>query len=167
MVILGINILSDSKCEILWGKISDIYGFKNYSYKDIFPNNNISFKVYSLNNINIMNFSYNADGTASTEYKYNGNKLKNLFTSYFNKGMYVLDWEHECYEINSYYTFPVLDDESSGIWKPSFLPEADTAFFLSKELTEGWIADFNNSSIIVVGEIFIGHVASLNFDFLS
>lgn len=61
---------SDSKCEILWGKISDIYGFKNYSYKDIFPNNNISFKVYSLKNINIMNFSYNADGTASKEYIY-------------------------------------------------------------------------------------------------
>ncbi|MBC1796931.1 DUF2716 domain-containing protein [Listeria booriae] len=163
---MGIEILSDSKSGALWDKINEIYGFENYSYKNIFPNNNIAYKVYSLKNINIMDFSYNADGTASEEYKRNGDKLKNLFASYFDKGMYILDWQHDCYDVTSYDTFPILDEESHGMWKSSFLPEADTVFFLSKDLTEGWITDFNNSSIITVGKDFISHVDRLHLEFL-
>ncbi|MBC6310882.1 DUF2716 domain-containing protein [Listeria sp. FSL L7-1582] len=164
---MGFNILSDSQRDTLWDKISEIYGFENYGYKNIFPNNNIKYRSYSLKSINIMKFSYNADGTASAEYKYNGEKLKNLFASYFDKGMYILDWQHDCYEVDSYEDFPILDGENGGIWKSSFLPEADTVFFLSKDLTEGWITDFDNSSIIAVGENFISQVEKLNFEFLS
>ncbi|MBF2502490.1 DUF2716 domain-containing protein [Listeria marthii] len=163
---MGMTVIKDSKADILWKKIRDLYDFKNYSHKAISPSN-LKYKTYSLKNINIMTFSYNADGEVSEEYKYNADKLKKLFASYFKNGMYVLDWQHDCFEVDSYEFFSVLNEEAEGIWMPSFLPEADTVFFLSKDLMEGWITDFNNGSIIVVGEDFIGKVDSLEFDFLD
>ncbi|EUJ32443.1 hypothetical protein MFLO_06977 [Listeria floridensis FSL S10-1187] len=112
-----------------------------------------------------MLFSYDKNDRVSKLYIESGEKLKTAFESCFPNGIYILNWEHECYEVNSYENFPIKDED--GSWKPNFLPEGDTVFFLSKNLLSGWIADFNNGSIIIVGEKFIETIRKLDFEFLN
>lgn len=149
--------------EALWRKISEIYGFKNYNYKKIKPKNLIY--ITKPINGNLMLFSYNKDDEVSKLYIESGGKLKKAFERCFTNGIYILNWQHECYEVDSYKSFPIKDED--GAWNPNFLPEGDTVFFLSKDLLSGWIADFNNSSIILVGEKFIETIKDLDFKFLS
>ncbi|MHC5250761.1 DUF2716 domain-containing protein [Listeria kieliensis] len=157
------EILREETEEVLWKKVSEIYGFKNYSYKKIEPKN----LIYTTKPIsgNLMLFSYDENDEVSKLYIESGGKLKIAFERCFTDGIYILNWQHECYEVNSYKGFPIKDED--GTWNPNFLPEGDTVFFLSKDLLSGWIADFNNNSIILVGENFIETIKNLNFKFLS
>lgn len=101
----------------------------------------------------------------SNSYIEAGKQLKNLFKQFFSDGIYAMDWDHECFYIDDFSKFPAFDED--GAWIPNFLPDGETVFFLSTNLTEGWIADFNNKSIILVGESFIQAVKELKLDFLD
>lgn len=149
----------------LWSQIEKIYGFKNYSYKKLTPKS-LVYKEISLN-INISNYIFNDKcvDCISDEYLVSLEKLKKVFKKKCKEGIYILDWQHDCFYITDFDFFPVQDDDGNGL--PYLLPFGETVFFVSTNLTEGWIADFNNKSIILVGESFIQAVKELKLDFLD
>lgn len=156
------KIIDSDKERKIWKQIYQIYGFKNYNHEIIVPVNFDS-KILEIK-INIIDFSYDENGYASKEYSNSGVRLKQIFEKCFSDGIYILDWEHDCYDVeSSYIDFPMKDED--GLWLPSYLPEGDTVFFLRKDLKAGWIADFNKSVVILVGKEFIDLVKQEQFLF--
>ncbi len=65
-----------------------------------------------------------------------------------NKNIYALDWQHECFSFNPYLPFDRFENKSWGI---PFLPDGDSTFFLTNDLSNGVFGDGINLQICFWG----------------
>lgn len=71
--------------------------------------------------------------------------------------IYVLDWQHECYLVDTRLEFPrhVPWRVDSGDWIIEIYPDGDYHFFLAKDFSWGILGHPWESTITVYGEKFI------------
>jgi Protein of unknown function (DUF2716) len=76
-----------------------------------------------------------------------------------NKSIYALDWQHECFSFNPNLPFDRFENKTWGI---PFLPDGDSTFFLTNDLSNGVFGDGINLQMCFWGDELLNAFENIN-----
>ena len=133
----------------------------NKEYKNIWDNIYSNFKFEPSINQNVNPFEFDIDYVC---YKLNSGwseeqeKIVNeIFKEISQDNLYALDWHHDCFEYNPsenielYYHYHD-NDRNVEVYFPSYYPNGDYYFFVSKDLKYGMLGHPWRKEIYVFGK---------------
>ena len=137
-------------------------------YNDIWNKVNNKFKFKLSTDINVNPFEFDINYTS---YKLNDvwteeqEKIVNdIFKEISNDDIYALDWQHDCFEFNPKEEIPFYyqyhdDNRSVEVYFPSYYPNGDYHFFISKDFSYGLLGHPWRKEIYVFGNNLIDKFA--------
>lgn len=137
------KIINDKKYDIIWNKIDNDFKFKPSIDLKIIPFQfDINYVCYKLNNL------WNEEQE----------KIVNrIFKKMSSNDIYALDWQHDCFEYNPneniklYYSY-YDKNRNCSVHFPSYYPDGDYHFFISKDWTYGILGHPWRKEIYIFGE---------------
>lgn len=121
-------ILNEKLYNEIWDKINNDYKFCPSINKKVKPFNfDVEYVCYKLKSL------WNVEQEK---------RVNNIFKSLSNENIYALDWKHECFEYNPSenieYQYHYYDDNRNvEVYFPSYYPDGDYHFFISKNWDYG------------------------------
>lgn len=124
------------------------------------------FRFYSIENIRIKPIVHNIkyevfkfmDGKSWSDEQ--EKIVNNIFKEISNNDIYALDWNHDCFEFNPreeiplYYKYYDIEREL-WVYFPSYYPDGDYYFFISKDFSYGLLGHPWRREICVFGDEFL------------
>lgn len=136
------KVISDEKLyNEIWGKIRNDFIFFPASFIDQTKSSKMKYKVYKLKNY-----------WAEQEEKI----VNSIFIEMSADDIYALDWQHDCFEFNPKEEVPLFyhyydKDRDCNVYFPSYYPDGDFHFFISKDWSYGLLGHPWRKEIYVFG----------------
>lgn len=141
------KVIVEKDLSNIWDKFYEKFKFNPSVGVDEIPFQfDINYKVYKLKSV-----------WTERQEKIVNNILKKVS----NSNIYALDWQHDCFEFNPQEEIPLYyryhdNDRNCEVYFPSYYPNGDYYFFLSKDLSYGLLGHPWRQEIYVFGESLIG-----------
>lgn len=140
-------ILDQRLYNEIWNKIHNDFGFFPASFIKQTKKSKIDYRVYRLNIRRCWN---------EKEEKL----VNNIFKQMSIDDIYALNWQHDCFEFNPKEEIPLYyhyydKDRDCNVYFPSYYPDGDYHFFISKDWSYGLLSHPWKREIYVFGNEFI------------
>lgn len=135
-------ILDEKLYDMIWGRI-----YKKYSFT---PSIN---PIVVPFNFDFQNVCYKLNSTWDEEQE---NIVNDIFKAVVGSEMYALDWQHDCYEFDPNENIPLHfhyydNNRDVEVYFPSYFPDGDYHFFISKDWKCGMLGHPWREEIYVFG----------------